>query len=109
MTELRDPRRRLLPLLNSIRHGNRSHTTCFYKCGNACDAAVPNRSANPTFESVVQAAVSRRSLLKAAGISALAPAALSTFRRLKAVSTTSANVGLSLWFGTAASQALPHL
>ncbi len=64
-------RRRLLPLLSSVRHGSRSHTTCFYKCGNACDAPVPNRTANPTFESVVETAFTRRSLLKAAGISAL--------------------------------------
>ena len=54
MTENSDPRRRLfLPLLNSVRHGSRSHATCYYKCGNACDAAVPNRTDNPTFESVV--------------------------------------------------------
>ena len=65
------PRRLFLPLLNSVRHGSRSHTTCFYKCGNACDAAVPNRTGNPTFESVVQTAFTRRSLLKAAGVSAL--------------------------------------
>src|SRR3712207_6444080 len=71
-----NPRRRLfLPLLDSVRHGTRSHATCYYKCGNACDAAVPNRTDNPTFESVVQTALSRRALLKAAGAGALVVAA----------------------------------
>src|SRR3712207_9156015 len=76
MTEISHSRRRLfLPLLNSVRHGSRSHATCYYKCGNACDAAVPNRTDNPTFESVVQTVVSRRALLKAAGAGALGVAA----------------------------------
>ncbi|MGY1604522.1 PhoX family protein [Geodermatophilus sp. SYSU D00815] len=75
MTDIREPRRRLLPVLNSLRHGSRSHTTCFYKCGNACDAPVPNRTDNPTFAAVVETAFSRRNLLKAAGASALVVAA----------------------------------
>jgi secreted PhoX family phosphatase len=76
MTEIPNPRRRLfLPLLTSVRHGSRSHATCYYKCGNACDAVVPNRTDNPTFESVVQTALSRRALLKAAGAGALVVAA----------------------------------
>src|SRR3712207_7281158 len=76
MTHISNSRRRLfLPLLDSVRHGTRSHTTCYYKCGNACDATVPNRTDNPTFESVVQTALSRRALLKAAGAGALVVAA----------------------------------
>ncbi|MDP9363301.1 MAG: PhoX family phosphatase, partial [Chloroflexota bacterium] len=77
MTDIRDPRRRLLPLLdsNTLRHGSRSHTTCFYKCGNACNSPVPNRTDNPTFQSVVERAISRRNVLKAAGVSALVVAA----------------------------------
>ncbi|WP_448611733.1 PhoX family protein [Geodermatophilus sp. URMC 60] len=76
MTDISNSRRRLfLPLLDSVRHGTRSHATCYYKCGNACDAAVPNRTDNPTFESVVQTALSRRALLKAAGAGALVVAA----------------------------------
>ncbi|WP_104526155.1 PhoX family protein [Blastococcus atacamensis] len=72
MTDSQEPRSRaLLPFLNTLRHGNRSHATCFYKCGNACDAAVPNQSDNPTFADVVQTAFSRRNVLKAAGASAL--------------------------------------
>ena len=80
MTEISNSRRRLfLPLLNSVRHGSRSHATCYYKCGNACDAAVPNRTDNPTFESVVQTVMSRRALLKAAGAGALVVAAAPLF------------------------------
>ena len=75
MTDIREPRRLLLPLLNSVRHGSRSHTTCFYKCGNACDGAVPNQTDNPTFAEVARTAVSRRSVLKAAGVGALVVAA----------------------------------
>ena len=72
MTDLQEPRSRaLLPFLDSRRHGSRSHATCFYKCGNACDSAVPNRTDNPTFADVVQTAFSRRNVLKAAGASAL--------------------------------------
>jgi hypothetical protein len=74
MTDIRPPRR-FLPLLNSVRHGSRSHTTCFYKCGNACDSAIPNPTDNPTFADVVQASFSRRTMLKAAGVGALVVAA----------------------------------
>jgi secreted PhoX family phosphatase len=72
MTDIQEPRpRALLPFLDSVRHGSRSHATCFYKCGNACDSAIPNQTDNPTFADVVQTAFSRRSMLKAAGASAL--------------------------------------
>ncbi|SOE01340.1 PhoX family protein [Blastococcus haudaquaticus] len=76
MTDVQEPpARALLPLLDSVRHGSRSHATCFYKCGNACDSAIPNQTDNPTFADVAQAAFSRRNLLKAAGVSALVVAA----------------------------------
>jgi secreted PhoX family phosphatase len=72
MTDVHDPRtRRLLPLLSTFRHGSRSHTTCYYKCGNACDAAVPNQTDNPSFAEVVETAFGRRNVLKAAGAGAL--------------------------------------
>ncbi|TFV67432.1 PhoX family phosphatase [Blastococcus sp. CT_GayMR20] len=72
MTDISEPRSRsLLPFLDSVRHGSRSHATCFYKCGNACDSAIPNQTDNPTFAEVVQTAFSRRNMLKAAGVSAL--------------------------------------
>jgi secreted PhoX family phosphatase len=71
MTELHDrPRRPLLPLLTT-RHGSRSHLTCHYRCGNACDAPVPNETDNPYFGDVATSAVSRRGLLKGAGAGAL--------------------------------------
>src|SRR5688572_31018687 len=76
MTDIEESRpRALLPFLNVVRHGSRSHATCFYKCGNACDSAIPNKTDNPTFAEVVQTAFSRRSILKAAGVSALVVAA----------------------------------
>lgn len=76
MTDIQDtPSRPLLPFLHSVRHGSRSHATCFYKCGNACDSAIPNQTTNPTFAEVVQTAFSRRSMLKAAGVGALVVAA----------------------------------
>ncbi|MCV2487813.1 PhoX family phosphatase [Geodermatophilus sp. YIM 151500] len=72
MTDVARPSRRLLPLLRTgFRHGSRTHVTCHYKCGNACDAPVPNRTGNPTFADVVQSAVSRRKVLQAAGAGAL--------------------------------------
>ncbi|MFP5371663.1 MAG: PhoX family protein, partial [Actinomycetes bacterium] len=75
MPEIDGSRRRLLPLLIGVRHGNRSHVTCYYKCGNACDAPVPNQTDNPTFADVVQTAVSRRSVLQVAGAGTLVVAA----------------------------------
>ena len=75
MTDLEHPRPRLLPFLTTVRHGNRSHATCFYKCGNACDSAIPNQTDNPTFADIVQTAFSRRNMLKAAGVGALVVAA----------------------------------
>ncbi|WP_433801551.1 PhoX family protein [Actinomycetospora sp. CA-084318] len=56
--------RRLLPLLTRTGH-RRSATHCRYKCGDACDAPVRNRSDNPTFREVVAGTVSRRSVLSA--------------------------------------------
>lgn len=62
---------RLLPLLDLVRHGSRSHATCHYKCGNACDAPVPNRTDNPELADVVSGALSRRAVLRAGGTGAL--------------------------------------
>ncbi|MCZ2836603.1 PhoX family protein [Modestobacter sp. VKM Ac-2985] len=76
MTDIVPARRRLLlPLLSSVRHGSRSHATCHYKCGNACDTPVPNTTGNPTIGAVVEGAFSRRTMLKAAGAGALVVAA----------------------------------
>ena len=59
-------------------HGNRSHMTCRYKCGNACDQPVPNTSANQHVQDVIGTALARRSVLKAGG-GALALGAVSSF------------------------------
>jgi secreted PhoX family phosphatase len=59
-------------------HGNRSHMTCRYKCGNACDQPVPNTSTNEHVQDVIRSALARRSVLKAGG-GALALGAVSSF------------------------------
>ncbi|WP_432479185.1 PhoX family protein [Nocardioides sp. GXQ0305] len=56
--------RPLLPLTPTTRHGSRSHLTCLFRCGNACDQPVPNTSDNPEFREVAEHALARRSLLK---------------------------------------------
>jgi secreted PhoX family phosphatase len=72
------PNRPLLPLLTT-RHGSRSHLTCQYRCGNACDQPVPNRTDHPTFGDVAERAMARRSLLKVgAGAGALTVAGVAT-------------------------------
>nr|WP_127498911.1 PhoX family phosphatase [Actinoplanes solisilvae] len=65
-----EPVRRLLPLLG--RHGGgRDAMTCLYRCGNACDHPVPNKSDNPYLGDIIDAAVSRRGLFRAGGAGAL--------------------------------------
>jgi secreted PhoX family phosphatase len=64
--------RRQLPLIGSGRHGGRDHMTCLYRCGNACDHPVPNRSDNEYFGDVVSGAVSRRGVMRAGALGALA-------------------------------------
>ena len=58
---------RHLPLIEAprsgFRHGNRSYSVCQWKCGNACDHAAPNTSANETFAQVVDRVISRRTVL----------------------------------------------
>ena len=61
---------RLLPLVSGMRHGSRSHQTCRFKCGNACDQPIPNQTDNPSMSDVVAAAVARRSVLKGGAVGA---------------------------------------
>ena len=70
----------LLPLISTPRHGSRSRMTCHYRCNNACDAPVPNESANPAMRDLVEGALARRSLLKggALGAGALVVGGLAT-------------------------------
>jgi hypothetical protein len=75
--------RRPLPLVTpgptTGPHGSRSHMTCRYKCGNACDLPVPNTSANEHVRDVITTALARRSVLGGAlalsAVSGFAPAA----------------------------------
>jgi hypothetical protein len=46
--------------------------TCLYRCGNACDHPVPNTSDNAYFGDVVQAEMSRRGVIRAGAVGALA-------------------------------------
>lgn len=64
--------RRELPLLTGHRHGSRSHVTCFFRCGNACDQPEPNPTAHPHVQDVVAKAIGRRALLGGAGAGAAA-------------------------------------
>ena len=62
--------RRPLPLSTPGLSG-RQHLTCVYKCGDQCADPVPNTSANPYFGEVA-AGISRRGVLRAAGVVTLA-------------------------------------
>jgi uncharacterized protein len=69
-------------------HGSRSDMTCRYRCGNACDLPVPNRSENPHVGDVIATALARRSVLKAGGgalaltaVAGILPAAAEERRR----------------------------
>lgn len=74
--------RRTLPLWRRAGgpHGSRSWATCFYRCGNACDAAEPNTSGNEHVQDVIATAMRRRALLggAAAGAGALVLGGLSS-------------------------------
>ena len=45
--------------------------TCLYRCGNACDHPVPNKSDNPYLGDVVNAEMSRRGVVRAGAVGAL--------------------------------------
>ncbi|MET0426046.1 MAG: PhoX family phosphatase [Actinoplanes sp.] len=55
------------PLLAVLGHRplGRDAMTCLYRCGNACDHPVPNRSGNPYFGDLAAAVLSRRAVLGA--------------------------------------------
>src|SRR5687768_13126407 len=59
--------RPLLPVLSS-HVGGRDAMTCHYRCGNACDHPVPNRSANEYLGDIVNAALSRRGVFQAGAL-----------------------------------------
>ncbi len=63
-----------LPLINSVPptaapcSTGRAALTCRYRCGDACAHEAPNTSTNETFADVMQAAISRRGLLRAGAV-----------------------------------------
>ena len=63
----------MLPLL-PVHPGGRSALTCEYRCGNACAHEAPNTSDNPYFGDIVQQVVSRRGVLRAGAVLAVAGA-----------------------------------
>ncbi|MEE1942422.1 PhoX family phosphatase [Streptomyces sp. TRM 70361] len=66
--------RKLLPLIGS-HPGGRSALTCRYRCGDACFHEVPNTSGNEYAGDIIAEALSRRSVLRAAGAAGVAAAA----------------------------------
>ncbi|MFJ2646157.1 PhoX family protein [Streptomyces sp. NPDC087420] len=67
--------RKFLPLIGSSSHpGGRSALTCRYRCGDACFHEVPNKSDNEYLGDVIAGALSRRSLVRAAGLVTVAAA-----------------------------------
>lgn len=95
MTSARPENRPLLSLVDQgNRHGSRSHMTCFFRCGNACDQPEPNPTAHGHVRDEIAKAVGRRSFLRGSSLTAgallvggvvqsggLAAAATSTPRR----------------------------
>ena len=74
MSSPTDRGRRLLPLLSANHPLGRQAVTCQYRCGNACAHEAPNTSDNEYFGDVVREVVSRRGVLKAGAVVAVAGA-----------------------------------
>jgi len=62
--------RRSLPMLGETR-GKRSPVTCHLKCDDACSKPAPNTTDNAYFRDIAEAALSRRTLFRGAGVGAL--------------------------------------
>jgi secreted PhoX family phosphatase len=67
-----------LPLLPPNNPLGRQAVTCEYRCGNACSHEAPNTSDNAYFGDVVRNIVSRRGMLKAGAVLAVAGAGVAT-------------------------------
>ncbi|WP_328477438.1 PhoX family phosphatase [Actinoplanes sp. NBC_00393] len=65
-----DKIRRFLPVLGHS-GGSRDAMTCLYRCGNACDHPVPNKSDNPYLGDIVHAEMSRRGVVRAGAVGAM--------------------------------------
>ncbi|HVK28170.1 MAG TPA: PhoX family phosphatase [Nocardioides sp.] len=91
MTSARPENRPLLSLVaEGTRHGSRSHVTCFFRCGNACDRPEPNLTDNPHVRDEITKAVARRAVLRggAAGAGALLVGTIVTEGGLAAAATS---------------------
>ncbi|MFZ2175321.1 MAG: PhoX family phosphatase [Rhodococcus sp. (in: high G+C Gram-positive bacteria)] len=65
----------LKPLALFVKHdgmSSRASVTCRYKCGNACSHQVPNTSQGEYFQDIARVALSRRGMLRGAGMTVLA-------------------------------------
>ncbi len=65
----------LVPLNLFLRHDGRSarqRITCRYRCGDACAHPAPNTSDNEYFGDIARRVMSRRAMLKVAGVTVLA-------------------------------------
>ncbi|MFC5730714.1 MULTISPECIES: PhoX family protein [Nocardioides] len=71
MTSVRPETRPLLSLVpKGNRHGSRSHLTCFFRCGNACDKPEPNPTDHAHIQDEIAKAVGRRSILRGGAVGA---------------------------------------
>lgn len=69
MTSVRPESRPLLSLVpEGTRHGSRSYSTCFYKCGNACDQPVPNETDHGHVRDEITRAIGRRGVLRGGAV-----------------------------------------
>ncbi len=61
---------RALPItaIGATTRHSRSHLTCFFRCGNACDKAEPNPTSHPHIQDEIGKALRRRSVLKGAAL-----------------------------------------
>ncbi|WGX98911.1 PhoX family phosphatase [Nocardioides sp. L-11A] len=71
MTSVRPENRPLIAIApEGTRHGSRSHMTCFFRCGNACDRPEPNPTDHVHVRDEIAKAVGRRSFLRGGSITA---------------------------------------
>jgi uncharacterized protein len=85
---------------------SRQHVTCRYKCGDACSKPVPNTRDNEYFGDIARQAISRRSALRAGGITVLAVGAASA---LAACSSSEAPAAVPTSTSTAPAEPPPGM
>jgi secreted PhoX family phosphatase len=90
-----DPTRvlEITPVGPQNRHGSRSHLTCFFRCGNACDRPEPNPTSHPHIRDEIGKALQRRALLKGAAVGTGALAAGGSLLRVGPAAAAAAKPG----------------